>query len=40
MKKFNEYRNIIGTLVKEHREQKTYQNWTFSQIRIIRHWTW
>ena len=22
MKKFNEYRNIIGTLVKEHREQK------------------
>lgn len=24
MKKFNDYRNIIGTLVKEHREQKNY----------------
>lgn len=24
MKKFNEYRNIIGTLVKEHRAQKNY----------------
>ena len=24
MKKFNNYRNIIGSLVKEHREQKNY----------------
>ena len=24
MKKFNDYRNIIGTLVREHREQKNY----------------
>ena len=24
MKKFNDYRNIMGTLVKEHREQKNY----------------
>ncbi len=24
MKKFNDYRNIIGPLVKEHREQKKY----------------
>lgn len=24
MKKFNEYRNIIGPLLKEHREQKNY----------------
>ena len=31
MKKFNEYRNIIGTLVKEHREQKKYTKTELSQ---------
>ena len=31
MKKFNEYRNIIGTLVKEHREQKNYTKTELSQ---------
>ena len=24
MKKFNDYRNIVGPLIKEHREQKNY----------------
>ena len=31
MKKFNEYRNIIGTLVEEHREQKNYTKTELSQ---------
>lgn len=31
MKKFNEYRNIIGSLVKEHREQKNYTKTELSQ---------
>ena len=31
MKKFTEYRNIIGTLVKEHREQKNYTKTKLSQ---------
>ena len=31
MKKFYEYRNIIGTLVKEHREQKNYTKTELSQ---------
>ena len=31
MKKFTEYRNIIGTLVKEHREQKNYTKTELSQ---------
>ena len=31
MKKFNEYRKIIGTLVKEHREQKNYTKTELSQ---------
>ena len=31
MKKFNEYRNIIGTLVKQHREQKNYTKTELSQ---------
>ena len=31
MKKFNDYRNIIGPLVKEHREQKNYTKTELSQ---------
>ena len=31
MKKFNEYRNIIGPLLKQHREQKNYTKTELSQ---------